>query len=201
MITTDREDRIVTWSTAAQRLLGFAPEQVMGRRFFEALGARDSFGNRFCGRACAYHDMVRAGEPVHTFEMQITDARGVKVRTFVSIAAEGGRRSAGRLVYHLRADLRRQEERRRTTDRRRLRVRARHQAPAGPDSPSSSSGLSPRELQVLRCLASGGGTDDIAVELGISAVTVRNHVQNLLRKLGAHGRLEAVTLALQQRLI
>ena len=56
MITTDREDRIVSWSAAAQQLLGFSSAQVIGQRFFEAVNGRDSFGNRFCGRGCGFHE-------------------------------------------------------------------------------------------------------------------------------------------------
>jgi DNA-binding CsgD family transcriptional regulator len=199
MITTDGDDRIVSWSAAAQKLLGFASAEVIGQRFFEALDARDAFGNRFCGRGCGFHEMVRAGEPVNTFEMGARCADGARMRFFVSVAPEGGRRRGGRLIYYLRADLRRQDDRRRINDRRR-----RH--PLGHEDDDQavlggrSWGLSAREMQVLRSLAGGGDTVEIARELGISEATVRNHVQRLLRKLGVHGRLEAVALAHRHRM-
>jgi DNA-binding NarL/FixJ family response regulator len=52
-----------------------------------------------------------------------------------------------------------------------------------------------RELQVLALLAEGASTREISQRLGISTNTVRNHVQNLLGKLGARSRLEAVAIA------
>jgi DNA-binding CsgD family transcriptional regulator len=52
--------------------------------------------------------------------------------------------------------------------------------------------LTPRELEILRLLASGLGTSAIASELFISSTTVRNHVQHILGKLGVHRRLEAI---------
>jgi DNA-binding NarL/FixJ family response regulator len=52
--------------------------------------------------------------------------------------------------------------------------------------------LTPRELEILRLLASGLGTTAIAAELFISSTTVRNHVQHILGKLGVHRRLEAI---------
>jgi DNA-binding NarL/FixJ family response regulator len=55
--------------------------------------------------------------------------------------------------------------------------------------------LTPRELTVLRLLATGISTSAIAGELHISVNTVRNHTQNLLSKLEAHSQLEAVTTA------
>jgi PAS domain S-box-containing protein len=202
MITTDREDRIITWSPAAQKLLGYTSDQVLGQRFFEAVNARDAFGNRFCCRGCGLHEMVRTGEPVRTFEMQATNAAGGVVRTFVSVAPEGGHRNGGVLIYHLRADLRRQADRRRTTDRRSIRPLVRGIAEDGGSTAVAHWwGLSPREIQVLRGLAGGGDTGDIASELGISEATVRNHVQHLLRKLGVHGRVEAITLAYRHQLL
>jgi DNA-binding NarL/FixJ family response regulator len=55
---------------------------------------------------------------------------------------------------------------------------------------------STREAQVLRLLARGRTTQQVADELFISPDTVQTHVRNATRKLGAHGRLHAVMLAL-----
>ena len=52
--------------------------------------------------------------------------------------------------------------------------------------------LTARELEVLRLLASGVSTTIGSELLGISPATLRAHVQAILRKLGAHSRLEAV---------
>lgn len=52
--------------------------------------------------------------------------------------------------------------------------------------------LSPRELDVLKILAEGGSTRDIAKELGLSIETVRSDIQRIMAKLGVHSRLEAV---------
>jgi two-component system NarL family response regulator len=41
----------------------------------------------------------------------------------------------------------------------------------------------------------------MAERLHVSPSTVRNHVQNILEKLGAHSRLEAVAYATRQRLL
>jgi len=50
-------------------------------------------------------------------------------------------------------------------------------------------------------VADGTGTSEIADTLFISVATVRNHVQNILRKLEVHSKLEAVAVALRSRLI
>jgi DNA-binding NarL/FixJ family response regulator len=55
--------------------------------------------------------------------------------------------------------------------------------------------LTKQERNVLNLLAHGHGVDVIADQLSISKNTVRNHIQNILRKLNVHSRLEAVALA------
>jgi DNA-binding NarL/FixJ family response regulator len=57
--------------------------------------------------------------------------------------------------------------------------------------------LSTRELEVLKQLALTKSTAQIGEELFVSIHTVRNHVRNILYKLNAHTKLEAVALALQ----
>jgi DNA-binding NarL/FixJ family response regulator len=61
--------------------------------------------------------------------------------------------------------------------------------------------LSARELQVLRLVAAGEGTNAIAGQLGLSVHTARNHIRNLMTKLGAHSRVEAVVMAARSGLI
>ena len=63
------------------------------------------------------------------------------------------------------------------------------------------SDLTPREVEVLALLASGIATDDIADRLVVSVHTVRNHIRNVLAKLHAHTKLEAVAIAVRERLV
>jgi DNA-binding NarL/FixJ family response regulator len=55
--------------------------------------------------------------------------------------------------------------------------------------------LTPRETEILRALAAGETSTQIATRLGISALTVQSHVKSILAKLGVHSKIEAVTLA------
>ncbi len=57
------------------------------------------------------------------------------------------------------------------------------------------SSLTGREREILRLLADGGATTEIASALGISPMTVQSHVKNILSKLAVHSKVEAVTLA------
>lgn len=55
--------------------------------------------------------------------------------------------------------------------------------------------LTGRELDVLACLADGVSNAEIAASLGIQLVTVKLHMRNLTRKLGARNRTEAALIA------
>ncbi len=59
------------------------------------------------------------------------------------------------------------------------------------------SGLTPRESQVLSHVAFGLSNDEIARSLEISVETVKEHVQNLLRKLAVNDRTQAAVWAVQ----
>jgi DNA-binding NarL/FixJ family response regulator len=61
--------------------------------------------------------------------------------------------------------------------------------------------LTAREREVLALLADGLSTEAIERELFVSRHTVRNHVQRVMAKLGAHSRLEAVTIGVRRGLI
>ncbi len=61
--------------------------------------------------------------------------------------------------------------------------------------------LTPREMEILKYIGQGFLNKQIAIELGISEQTIKNHVTSILRKLNANARTEAVVLALRQGLI
>ena len=61
--------------------------------------------------------------------------------------------------------------------------------------------LTVREIEVLRALAQGMATAEIAEDLRITPATVQSHVKNILSKLGVHSKVEAVTLAWRHGLV
>jgi LuxR family maltose regulon positive regulatory protein len=70
-----------------------------------------------------------------------------------------------------------------------------------PMPPALVDPLSARELELLRLLAAGLSTPEIATRLVITAGTVRNHLKNIYGKLAVHGRLQAVERARALRLL
>ena len=65
--------------------------------------------------------------------------------------------------------------------------------PPGIDAP-----LTPREFQVLKIISLGLSNQEIANSLGISVETVKEHVQNILRKLQVKDRTQAAVWAVRQ---
>ena len=196
---TDEEGRIVIWNKAAERLLGYGAAGILGRPCHDVLCGRDAFGNRFCDELCAIEMMASRREPIRHFELSVRKASGQFQRVGVSVMVVPGPKAAQYTVLHLLQPLAEGE------------VVA--HGPAAPAAfgglpaaaasapPPQSRSLTAREIEILRLLADGAGTEAIADTLFISVTTVRNHIQNILRKLEVHSKLEAVSLALRHRLI
>ena len=72
---------------------------------------------------------------------------------------------------------------------------------AATQPPPPGSDLTPREREVLALLIEGKTNKEIARHLTISQATARLHVSNILSKMGASNRTEAVSLALQHKLV
>lgn len=67
-------------------------------------------------------------------------------------------------------------------------------------APPGQERLTDRETEVLRMVAKGLTYRDIAERLGVSHRTVQNHVQNVLRKLHLHNRVQLTRYVLEQGL-
>ena len=72
---------------------------------------------------------------------------------------------------------------------------------AATEPAAAEEGLTSRELEILRLMVAGESNPDIAATLFVSRSTVKFHVSNILMKLGATTRTEAVAIALQRGLL
>lgn len=184
----DRAQRIVFWNRSAEAICGLSSAEVVGRRCHEVFCGRDEDGNRVCCLRCPLFVMVQQGERVSPRDMVIT-ARGGEQRrvNFSTLAAPGGV-----AVLHLFRDISDHYARTRMADEILL---GRLRTPQSMPLPLAA--LTAREREVLGLLTSGADTKGIAGALFISRLTARNHVQHILRKLGAASRTEAVAIALR----
>lgn len=166
VFVVDDRRRIVFCNEQAAHLLGRDEESVLGASCPVTVAGRDIFGNRYCGTGCAIFSILEEGTPPRPFELQTPGGR-------VRFAPLGIRTPRGIFVLYQLWPVEQQRV-------------VRNEAILG--------ALSPRERETLELLAEGLDTEGMATRLGISATTVRNHVQRLLRKLGVGSRLEAVAL-------
>jgi PAS domain S-box-containing protein len=200
---TDEKGRVTIWNKQAEELLGHPASQVLGKSCHDILHGMDVFGNRFCNRRCALTCLVERNEMVRHFELDVRAESGETIPASFSIVVVPGPRPPQYTMIHFLERVDRQREasaliRRILTEQHAPPVtRPAVGAAPSPQSPS----LTSRELQILRLLAEGTSTKIIADSLFISVTTTRNHVQNILRKLDVHSKLEAVSLALRTHLL
>lgn len=71
---------------------------------------------------------------------------------------------------------------------------------SAPEGRAATAALTPRETDVVRCVAQGRRNKEIARELGISEGTVKMHLHNLYEKLDVSSRTELAILARERKL-
>jgi PAS domain S-box-containing protein len=199
VLAIDSTQRIVLWNSSAQRSLGYRAEEVLGKHCYEVLGSTDARGCPACKEGC--HAVSRAARDklVPSSDVVVNAKGGEKVRVNISTILVPAKWADLSVLVHLfresscPMDL--------PSELHPLAAgEASHTPKAGGPTPDEAE-LSGRELEVLRRLASGASTGDIASRLSISPRTVRNHVQHVMSKLNVHSRLEAVALALRHGLL
>lgn len=179
---------ITEWSTAAAELLGITARSAVGRRCYDVVRGRLPDGEPVCRSGCPYLAGLAEDRGVAPFDMDVTPRRrgsGVPPqRKLVEIRHVALRPEAGGhpLMLHLLHDV--------TLPRRRERMGRRVEAIE--DGGPISARLTKRETDVFRLMAAGLSAREIADRLGIRHGTARNHVQQILEKLGARSRVDAV---------
>ena len=206
LFAVDSQQRIVYWSASAQRLLGSIAEDVVGKRCYEVVGGRDSRNYRFCRRNCPVMMNARRGRPTPDYDILCILPSGEEKWLNASVIIPKRTRGDFQVLHLVRDVTRRRliEEfaRKAGAAFRQLINEEKVDLRAEVDTnPTPLPKLSRRELEVLRLLAAGMNTQQIANTLALRPVTARNHVTRLLTKLGVGSRLQAVVYASERRLI
>ena len=200
----DQHHRIVLWNQAAESLLNYSVKQVMGKPCQEVIRARDCKYRMICGPKCYYFEKAKQFFWPAPRNIVACSGRENAVRLNMStLAILGDQGNLSVLVHTLRS----------VGGDQRSDFNA--QLPPKPSSLSSSIdelvlwedvkangvGLSKQEVKVLRLVSEGFRTSEIASRFSISPITVRNHMQHILKNLGVHNRAAAVFAALRCRLL
>ncbi len=191
LFVCDGRERVVAWSPSAQHLLGYRADEVVGRPCYRVIAGTEPRGHPICGRGCRVASNARQGRPTPSFEVVARTREGRRLWLNSSIVLIQGAERRTPLIVHL---IRPAKDARPPDG-----VRLKRVEPTATAAVVQS--LTRRELTVVRHLAAGRTTEEIATELGLSRYTARNHINSLERKLGASTRLEAVLLASRHNLI
>lgn len=96
----DDRGRLVRWNKAAEELLGYRGEEVLGRSCHDVVCGRDIFGNRFCLPGCPHVNEAHQDRPLHDFVMDMRTAGGTTLRARLSVRSRRSRTSRRLLMIH-----------------------------------------------------------------------------------------------------
>jgi len=193
----DANDRIVFWSDGAEKLLGHRAADVIGSHCYELIAGCDPFGNRYCGAHCPIVSLMKEGIEPEPYFMDVKRRDGarmkVRIRTVALPHAGPGFRSLVHLIDP-------GDDDRIANVVAELRSSTRNEKPAATPLalPTLGNPLTTREREIVQLLSEGFAALNIAARLNLSHATVRNHIQNILRKLEVHSQVEAISVAFRK---
>jgi len=190
-----------SWNRAAEKLLGISASDAIGEPCARLIAGRDSLDALVCAQGCQVLQCIADGVPVADFDLKVTTGCGRCRWVNVSILWFREARTRSLLAVHLMRDIGARKKTEELVQKlldsaRDLVSIAKDPTPQAPSSP-----LTRQERRLLRALAAGRSPAEVAVELGITKRTVRNHLYNVNRKLGTRNRLQAVKYAERSGLI
>lgn len=199
----DAHRRVIFWNPACEELLGIPSREALGRPCQDVLRACDGSGKRFCGPDCRVAQLARGGAAPMARPLWFEHEDGVRRALWLSVFLVPSQwRDLWTVVHVLQsrapAALRPGQEQ-----------TAVWKCGGGARSAQDWNGLglprssllTAREREILCRLAHGQPTQAISRALCVSAVTVRNHIQHLIAKLGLHSQIEAVAFAYRNNLV
>lgn len=176
LIAFDADLRVLAWNEAAERLTGIPADEAVGRYCWQVLGAEDENGAVVCHAGCSNARLMREGWPVASRRLSIRACPARKRVILSTLAVENGDEPV--YVHLFRDDPESSEPRLRSRD--------------GAATPLA---LTARQREILGLIAGGLPAKVIAARLGLTEITVRNHIRGILVRLGCHSQLEAVARA------
>ena len=201
VFVVDRSQTLLLWNEGATAILGFPPADVIGKKCEDVLQGQDAMGCAVCRRDCKYIKAASRLEFSPTRDMKTHTKQGLDIWINVSSIVVPSQRNELSALVHLFRDVTHQHGIADVAKDLADMVSGVSSRSDMPPSANSLVGLTPRERDVMRHLATGATTQMMANRMHISPTTVRNHVHNILEKLDVHSRLEAVAYSIRPGLV
>jgi PAS domain S-box-containing protein len=204
-LTEDGE--IKYWNHAAEKLFGYTATETLHRNCCKLLEGRGVLGTKLGRTPFNLRTSDKGTKPIPNFDLEVKTRSGKRVWVNVSSIVSENSRTSPRLIVHFVHDiseLKRHEMLMKNHEelvRELIKVSKELVDIRGTGKPLPVARLSEQEIRILRKLASGKQSPDIARNLVISPATLRNHVHHINEKLGTHNRFEAVVHAIHRKLI
>jgi PAS domain S-box-containing protein len=201
----DQVGGVVFWNAAAERITGYLADEVLGRPCYEIFGSEERDGCHKCQPDCPVLRAARNQEPVPTYNVLGRTKTGVPILLNISVIVPLECNESV-CTIHLFRDATHQLRYETYVEQ----ILCAAAQLFGPQPTLAQrvlqatpffTPLSAREKEVLGLLVQGKAAREIAETLGISYVTVRNHLQTILRKLGVHTQRQVIKLALEHHLV
>jgi PAS domain S-box-containing protein len=199
--SVSEEGEIFSWNAAAERLFGYSAKEALHKTCYELLEGHGALGTEVCKAHgdiwhCATKEMRQSN-----FDLHVKIRSGRRLWVNISNLIYRNPTNGRTLIVHLARDISQQKKSEEMLHK--MIEVSRQLAGITDDSgrPAPVSPLSEHEVAILRLFAKGKNSAEIARHMGITLQTLRNHLHHINQKLRTHNRLEAVTHAIQRKLI
>ena len=202
VFTVTDQGEICSWNKAAERLFGYGKAEVIGKGCQGLLQGRGVFGIHVWDDNCSIRDCVAKRLEIPNFDLEVKLRSGRRMWVNVSTLVYNGTvRDHRRLIVHFAHDVTESKMNEELLHKMKQISRQLANIPDVLGRPVPVSSLSEQEREILQLFSTGKNSSEIARKLGITLQTLRNHLHHINRKLHTHNRLEAVTHAMQRKLV
>lgn len=197
----DEDGEICSWNKAAERLFGYTRAEALKKNCHDLLQGTGVLGVAICGDHCSIRECAEKHVDIPNFDLEVKAKSGRRLWVGVSVLVYDNPRNGRHLIVHLARNI---TERKKNEELLHKMMTLSQQLLALPEfmgRPAPVAPLSENEREILRMFSIGKNSTEIARKLGITLQTLRNHLHHINQKLHTHNRLEAVTHAIQRKLV
>lgn len=200
----DPQGAVMAWNKAAEKIFGLSKNEAIGKHCREVVKGMDECGHA-CNENCTIRQRAQNRQLINNYDLQVQTKNKREWYNFSIMIVHESKSTQPCTIHIARpADLRKRFEilmRDFVVQQTSLSDVNVTEILSAKNTPTNNVDLSKREIEILKYLAKGVKTSELADKLFISRTTVNNHIQHILKKLNAHSRLEAIRRAEQAGLI